>query len=512
MQKPHLNEKMKLLEARLRGAVPTVTRGASVARPNTGAALATKKRKLENRLSQANATTLLPQQSCKKESVVEKENNDLKRELGQARKKLKESERVHKSIIVKLLRDHYKVLKENQYAETLDQAKKIKYDFSNRIFMRGNKVEKEEEMQQEVEKVHAKIQKEKAELQGIHANEATKLDILRSKIENLERQKSSLLDQMKALRAERRLFVRELDRANCERASPFAKMPLLEKRFLVLTLLGRGGFSEVWKAFDIKENRYCALKLHQLNTRWPIEKKQNYTKHATREYKIQQALNHENIVSLLDVFAIGENAFATVMEFCDGQDLSQYLIERGALSECEARSILRQILSALIYLNSQNGSIKYSIIHYDLKPANILFFQAGRVKISDFGLAKIIENNGDTMMNSEIELTSQGAGSYWYLPPETFSAKSPKISNKVDVWSVGIIMYQMCFGKRPFGEGKSPEYVAEKLKGGAQVEFPDDIQVSPECQNFISACLNGNPRARPDIFEISKHIYLRCEI
>jgi tousled-like kinase len=92
------------------------------------------------------------------------------------------------------------------------------------------------------------------------------------------------------------------------------------------------------------------------------------------------------------------------------------------------------------------------IIHYDLKPANILLQSGsatGEIKITDFGLSKQIENSDD---GDSIELTSQGAGTYWYLPPETFQhfghGGGPKISSKVDVWSVGVIFYQCLFGKR----------------------------------------------------------------
>ena len=77
------------------------------------------------------------------------------------------------------------------------------------------------------------------------------------------------------------------------------------------------------------------------------------------------------------------------------------------------------------------------------------------VKVTDFGLSKIMEE-GNTLMGG-MELTSQGAGTYWYLPPECFElngSNPPRISNKVDVWSVGIILFQMLYGKRPFGEGE----------------------------------------------------------
>ena len=97
------------------------------------------------------------------------------------------------------------------------------------------------------------------------------------------------------------------------------------------------------------------------------------------------------------------------------------------------------------YLNSPDRGTP--IIHYDLKPANILLVD-GQVKLTDFGLSKQMDvDNGA----SQMELTSQGAGTYWYLPPETFMVTGnapPQISSKVDVWSVGIIFFQILYGRR----------------------------------------------------------------
>ena len=100
------------------------------------------------------------------------------------------------------------------------------------------------------------------------------------------------------------------------------------------------------------------------------------------------------------------------------------------------------------------------------------------MKITDFGLSKIIENEHA----SSLELTSQGAGTYWYLPPECFQMPPPPISSKVDVWSAGVILYQMLFGKRPFGDDLSQEKILSQktILNATAVEFPAKPAVSDE--------------------------------
>src|SRR6185369_8656001 len=103
-------------------------------------------------------------------------------------------------------------------------------------------------------------------------------------------------------------------------------------------------------------------------------------------------------------------SFATILEYCEGPDLSFYLKTHKIIPEKEAKVIIRQIIAGMNYMNEQETKI----IHYDLKPQNVLFHR-GEVKISDFGLCKVLDPEA-----SRIELTSQGVGTYWYLPPECF--------------------------------------------------------------------------------------------
>jgi tousled-like kinase len=302
----------------------------------------------------------------------------------------------------------------------------------------------------------------------------------------------------------------------------------LHDRYVLLLLLGRGGFSEVWKAYDLAELREVAVKIHQLDPRWSDAKKESFTKHVSREYEIHRGVRHPRIVSLLDVFEIDMNSFATVLECCHGTDLDTLLKERGTLPEAEARAVLIQILVGMRYLSQPSlDGTRQGIVHYDLKPANILFDENGDAKITDFGLSKILESSSADAADASLELTSQGAGTYWYLPPECFVVdRSVRISNKVDVWAIGVIFYQMLYGRRPFGEGMTQDRILSDrtMLGARTVPFPDEGRVgggaggdargrpsavvSPEARDFVRACLRYDQADRPTIAQLCEHPYV----
>lgn len=397
---------------------------------------------------------------------------------------------------------------------------------------------------------------------------ATETEVIKTHLEQLKRDESALAEERRLLESEKAVHQKELKRCQCEERSRFYRdLPALNDRYLLTRMLGRGGFSEVWKALDLIELREVAVKVHQLNPTWSEERKQSYIKHVTREYTIHRDMRHPRVVQLFDVFEIDVNSFATVLEYCRGIDLDEKLKRQKVLPEKDARAVLMQILSGLRYLhhpysygnanaanasgggegigspqanggimdndhhhNSNNGTgggmmaaaamaahynhnKRFSIIHFDLKPANILFDEMGDVKITDFGLSKVIDESHE---GTSMELTSQGAGTYWYLPPECFAKgpNPPRISSKVDVWSAGIIFFQMLYGTRPFGEGKTQENVWTEniIFNAAQVEFPNDPKapkVSDEAKELIRVCLTRDQRLRPDVIAVCQHAYLK---
>nr|CAD7590820.1 unnamed protein product [Timema genevievae] len=336
-------------------------------------------------------------------------------------------------------------------------------------------------------------------------------EILKLRQSALKKEDADLQLEMEKLERERNLHIRELKRIHNEDQSRFNNHPVLNERYLLLMLLGKGGFSEVHKAFDLKEQRYVACKVHQLNKDWKEDKKANYIKHALREYNIHKGLDHPRVVKLYDVFEIDANSFCTVLEYCDGHDLDFYLKQHKTIPEREARSIVMQVVSALKYLNE----IKPPVIHYDLKPGNILLTEGnvcGEIKITDFGLSKVMDEENYNPDHG-MDLTSQGAGTYWYLPPECFvvGKNPPKISSKVDVWSVGVIFYQCLYGKKPFGHNQSQATILEEntILKATEVQFANKPTVSNEAKSFIRSCLAYRKEDRIDVFSLARHEYLQ---
>jgi tousled-like kinase len=327
-------------------------------------------------------------------------------------------------------------------------------------------------------------------------------------MEALLREEKELLAEEQTLNDEKGAHIRALKRVASEDASRFKNRTKLHDRYVLDCLLGKGGFSEVWKGYDLRELKEVAVKIHQLDPRWPDSKKENYTKHVSREYEIHRQVRHSRIVSLFDVFEIDNNSFATVLECCKGTDLDTLLKRKKRLPERQARAILLQILTGMQYLSQPSASgSRQGIIHYDLKPGNILFDVFGDAKITDFGLSKIVDTPDPA---ESMELTSQGAGTYWYLPPECFvTGEQVRISNKVDVWSIGVIFYQMLYGKRPFGEGKSQDKLLadHTMLNAQEVHMPEKPAISEAGKEFIKQCLMYDQAFRPTIAQLCENPY-----
>jgi tousled-like kinase len=332
--------------------------------------------------------------------------------------------------------------------------------------------------------------------------------LLYFKMMQLQKEEAELKEQKNKLEIEKSILIHEINLYNQETRCSFSQKkegwPLLGGRYQIVSLLGKGGYSEVYKAYDLENHMYVACKLHQLNQNWKEEVKDNYIKHTVRENQIHQEINHSKIVRHFDTIEIDNNSFCTVLEYCSGPDLATYLQRNRFIQEKEARIIITQILEGLEYLNK----LPNKIIHYDLKPENIIFNNM-EVKISDFGLAKIVENNTD-----RVQLTSQGVGTYWYLPPECFEEKKNiDISSKVDIWSVGVILFEMFFRKKPFGQNYTQDKLLKDrvMQNARVVDIPTKPNISEECKDFIRKCLAYHQEDRYDVFQALESPFIKQE-
>jgi tousled-like kinase len=269
--------------------------------------------------------------------------------------------------------------------------------------------------------------------------------------------------------------------------------------------IGRGGFSEVWLAFDAVEIRTVALKIQRMNPQWSRAIKENFVRHSGREIKIMSWTHHENVVSFYRHFYIDDNTVVMVMEYCAGGDLAGVIRRRGKLPEKEARPILIQILQGLLALRSKD----IAVIHYDLKPGNILFTEEGVVKITDFGLSKIVEID-----EASFDLTSQGTGTYYYAAPETLQrgGGAIRVTQSVDTWSLGVIYYEMLYGQRPFGGEVTQQSYAMNVDSFVELTFPQNVKVTDGGRNFIKSCLNRDPTTRPVLDELWRSEYLQADL
>lgn len=201
--------------------------------------------------------------------------------------------------------------------------------------------------------------------------------------------------------------------------------------YRLTSLLGRGGMGEVWLAFDTQLERDVAVKL----MRKELLANEDALRRFTREARAVARLNHPNIVH---VYAFGDENGLTyfVMELVDGETVSQYMKRVRKIPLNDALPIVLQAIEGLSYANARG------IIHRDIKPSNLMLTGDARVKIADFGLAKMIEH--DTQMTA----AGTAMGSPNYMSPE--QARGEEADHRSDIYALGVSLYQMLTGELPF--------------------------------------------------------------
>lgn len=266
-----------------------------------------------------------------------------------------------------------------------------------------------------------------------------------------------------------------------------AKGQLINDRYEIQRLIGEGGMANVYLAKDTILDRRVAVKV----LRGDLAGDEKFVRRFQREALSASSLSHPNIVEIYDVGEDDGN-FYIVMEFIEGKTLKQLIKKRGVLSLPESMDIMLQLLDAL---STAHDSY---IIHRDIKPQNIMIKESGLVKITDFGIAMALNSVELTQTNSVM-------GSVHYLPPEQASGKGSTIRS--DIYSLGILMFEMLTGKMPFKGDSAVEIALKHMKE----PLPSVKQLNPvvpqSVENIILKAAAKNPKNRyRDVREMADDI------
>lgn len=229
---------------------------------------------------------------------------------------------------------------------------------------------------------------------------------------------------------------------------------VLNDRYMITELIGVGGMACVYKAFDKVCNRVVAVKI--LKDEFMSDAQ--FRRRFTNESKAITMLSHVNIVDVYDVSLEGD-ALYIVMEHIDGITLKEYMEKKGALSTAEALHFIKQILKGLAHAHERG------IVHRDIKPHNIMLLKDGTAKITDFGIARLTKFDTQTISDMTI-------GSVHYISPE--QASGDRTDERSDIYSVGIILYEMLTGKLPFEADTAVAVALKQVQ--AQPDLPTEIK------------------------------------
>lgn len=248
---------------------------------------------------------------------------------------------------------------------------------------------------------------------------------------------------------------------------------LLNERYRIKSRIGGGGMANVYLGYDIILKRDVAIKV----LRPEFANDPEFIERFDREALAATSLAHPNIVSIYDVGEEGD-IFYIVMEYVDGETLKDYVKKHGKLSVEETIDIMEQLTSAIQHAH-ENG-----LIHRDIKPQNILIDRSGKIKVTDFGIAVALSATALTQTNSVL-------GSVHYLSPE--QARGGKATKLSDIYSLGIVFYELVTGELPF-TGQSPVSIALKH---LQDETPSVRKLNPaipqSVENIILKATAKNP-------------------
>ena len=262
---------------------------------------------------------------------------------------------------------------------------------------------------------------------------------------------------------------------------------MINDRFKVVALIARGGMGKVYRSEQAPLGRVCALKI--LNPNYAGENDPEFHKRFFLEASIASKLTHPNTVTIFDYGRTDDDIYYIAMEYLEGRTLHRAIKEEGPLAEERAAHIARQICRALREAHS------LGVIHRDLKPANVYLVEhadeADFVKVLDFGLVKNVEGNAE-------ELTQAGLfmGSPKYMSPEQI--RGDKVDARTDIYSLGIVLYEMVTGKVPFDRANSVNILMAHVNEPPPPlrETCPTCDASPQLEDVIWKCIAKDPNVR----------------
>lgn len=250
----------------------------------------------------------------------------------------------------------------------------------------------------------------------------------------------------------------------------------INDRYQIIRTIGEGGMANVYLAYDTILDRNVAVKI----LRGDLAGDEKFVRRFQREAIAASSLSHPNIVEMYDV-GEDDGKYFIVMEYIEGTTLKSLIKRRGALTLSEVIDIMLQLTAGLACAHDSY------IIHRDIKPQNVLILDDGRVKITDFGIAMAMNSNELTQTNSVM-------GSVHYLPPEQANGNGATI--KSDIYSLGILMYELLTGKLPFKGDNAVEIAIKHMKE----PIPSVCEINPEIpqsvENIILRATAKNPKNR----------------
>ena len=254
---------------------------------------------------------------------------------------------------------------------------------------------------------------------------------------------------------------------------------VLMDRYRLEELIGEGGMASVYRALDLRTGHRVAVKF----LRQEFHKNPEFLDRFRREATAASRMSHHNIVNLLDIGDDPKSPYL-VFEYVDGKTLKEIIADHGKLPQATAVQIAIRILSALRHAHEAG------IIHRDIKPQNILVDRQGYIKVSDFGIARMVGSN--TMQDADGKPSIMG--SVHYFSPEQARGETATVSS--DLYSVGVVLYEMLTGTVPF-EGETPVAVAIQHVQVAPKPIRElNPAVSPALENVVAKAMEKDPRQR----------------